>query len=71
MDIVEYVGHDLSPTDNFPVKYKFNMINDWKLPTYSQGLHSFIGLINFYHYYVPYFEVRIKPLQKLYRNYFR
>ena len=47
------------------------MINDWKLPTSSQGLNSFIGIINFYHNYTPYFEVRIKPLRKLYRNYFR
>ena len=65
---VEYVGHDLIPTCNIPAKYKFNMINDWKLPTSSQGLNSFIGLINFYHNYTPYFEVRIKPLRKLYCN---
>ena len=48
-DGVEYVGHDLTPTGNFPSKSKFNIIHDWKLPTSSQGLHSFIGLINFYH----------------------
>ena len=49
---------------------KFNMINDWKLLISSQGLHSFIGLINFYHNYAPYFEVHIKPLLKLYCDYF-
>ena len=67
-DSVEYVGHNLNPTINVPEKSKFNMINDWKLPTSSQGLHYFIGLKTFYHNYAPYFEVRIKPLQKSYRN---
>ena len=47
------------------------MINNWKLSTYIQGLHYFISLITFYHNYAPYFEVRIKPLQKIYRDYFR
>ena len=46
------------------------MINGWRFPTYSQGLHSFIGLINWYHKYAPYFEVRIKPLRKLFCGYF-
>ena len=47
------------------------MIIDWKLPTSSQDLYYFIGLIYFYHNYASYFEMRIKPLRKLYRNYFR
>ena len=69
-DRVEYVGHNLNPTSNVPSKSRFNMIHDWKLPTSSQGLYSSICLINSYHNYVPYFEVRIKHLQKLYRDYF-
>ena len=67
---VEYVVHNLTPTCNVPAKSKFNMINDWKLPTYIQGFRSFVGLKTFYHNYAPYFEVSIKPLRKLYRNYF-
>ena len=44
-DRMEYFGHDLTPTGNVPEKSKLNMINEWKIPTSSQGLHSFIGLI--------------------------
>ena len=68
---VEYVGHDLTPIGNCPAASKFDMIQNWPLPTTSQALHSFIGLINFYHNYAPYFEIRLKPLRQLYRRYLR
>ena len=68
---VEYVGHDLTPSGNCPAMSKFDMINDWNLPETGQSLHSFVGLINFYHHYVPYFEMRIKPLRALHRKFNR
>ena len=68
---VEYVGHDLTPIGNCPAQSKFDMIQGWPLPTTSQALHSFIGLINFYHNYAPYFEIRLKPLRQLYRRFLR
>ena len=52
-DRVEYVGHELTPTGNFPAISTFNMINDWKPTTSIQVLNSFIGLMNFYHNYAP------------------
>ena len=68
---VEYVGHDLTPVGNCPAASKFDMIRDWKLPTNGQSLHSFVGLVNFYHNYIPYFEIRVKPLRALHRRYNR
>ena len=70
-DRVEFVGHDILPSGRSPAHSKFKMITDWPTPTSSQTLGSFIGLINFYHNYVPYFEIRLKPLRKLYRTFFR
>ena len=70
-DRVEYVGHDLTPTGNCPAKSKFNMIDDWPLPTNGRALHSFISLINFYNHYPPFMEMRMKPLRALYRQYLR
>ena len=70
-DRVEYVGHDLTPTGNCPAQSKFDMINDWNLPTTGPSLHSFIGLINVYHNYVPFFELQIKPLQALHQKFNR
>ena len=34
-------------------------------------LHLFVGLVIFYHRYVPYLEMRIKPLRGLIKKYFR
>ena len=70
-DRVEYVGHDLTPTGNCPAKSKFNMIDDWTLPTNGRALHSFTSLINFYNHYPPFMEMRLKPLRLLYRQYLR
>ena len=56
---------------NAPASSKFNMIRDCKLPKTGQMLFSFIGLVTFYHKYIPYQEIRIKPLRKLLQTYFR
>jgi len=71
LDRVEYVGHDLLADGNCPAKSKFNMITDWALPTTGAGLHSFVGLVMFYHRYAPYLEMRVKPLRILIKQYFR
>lgn len=68
---VEYVGHDLTSEGNCPAQSKFDLIRDWHLPTEGQSLHSFIGLLNFYHKYLPYMEIRLKPLRALERQYRR
>ena len=70
-DRVEYVGVDIMKDGNAPAQSKFNMINNWKLPTSGQSLFSFIGLINFYHRYAPYFELKLKPLRKLCKRFYR
>ena len=70
-DRVEYVGHDLMADGNCPAASKFDMISNWPLPRTSQALHSFIGLVNFYHNYSPYFELRLKPLRQFYRRFLR
>ena len=67
----EYVGYDILSAGNCPASSKFDMITDWKLPIDGPSLHSFIGLINFYHKFCPYLEIRMKPLRKLCKKYFR
>ena len=68
---VEYVGHDLTARGNCPAQSKFDLINDWPLPRTGQALHSFIGLLNFYHHYKPQLELRMKPLRELYKRFYR
>ena len=68
---VEYVRHDVTNDGNCPASTKFSMINDRKIPERGENLFSFIGLINFYHRYAPYMEIRLKPLRKLLKQYYR
>ena len=68
---VEYVGHDLLADGNCPAQSKFDLIQKWELPQQGPSLHSFIGLLNFYHKYIPYFEITVKPLRTLERKYHR
>ena len=50
---VEYVGHDLTASGNYPAQSKFQLIKDWHLPAHGVSLLSFIGLCSFYSNYVP------------------
>jgi hypothetical protein len=68
---VEYVGHDLTSDENCPSKSKFDMINDWPLPSTGQVLHSLIQLCNFYNKYCPRLEIKLKPFRKLIKIYLR
>ena len=68
---VEYVGPDILNDGNSPVVLKFDMINNWPLPTTGKSLFSSIGLVNVYHRYAPYMELRLKPLRKLVKTNYR
>ena len=71
LDRVEYVGHDLLADGNCPAQSKFDMIRDWEIPSTGSSLHSFVGLVMFYHRYAPYLEMRIEPLRRLIKLYLR
>ena len=62
---VEYVGYDVTNDGNYPVSSKFSMINYCKILERGEMLFSFLSLINFYHQYAPYIEIRLKSLRKL------
>ena len=68
---VEYVGHDVTNDGNCPASSKFDMINQWMIPEQGENIFSFIGLLNFYHRFTPYMEIRLKPLRKLLKTYYR
>ncbi|MGH7955153.1 MAG: RNase H-like domain-containing protein, partial [Gloeomargaritales cyanobacterium] len=65
MQRFEYVGHDLTARGNCPAASKFDLINDWCLPTTGQSLHSFVGQIAFYAKFCPWFEFKVKPLRAM------
>ena len=68
---IKYVSYDILKNSNFPAKPKFNMISDWVLPTIGQSLLPCIGLVKYYHRYATCMEIRMKPLRKLCKTYYR
>ena len=68
---IEYFGHGVTEDVNCPAQLKFDLINDFKLPRTGQVLFLFIGLDNFYHRYTPYLELRMKPLHRLLKIFYR
>ena len=45
------------------------MINDWKPPDTGQCFLSFVLLINFYHSFTPYLELKLNLLRSLCQTY--
>ena len=70
-DGTEYALHNITSDGNCPAQSKSNMIKDWKQPVPGQYLFTFVGLINFYHRSVPYLELKLKPLHRLFRAYYQ
>ena len=52
------MGHDILRHGDSPAQSKFNLLNDWEPPKSGQSLF-FIGLVNFYHRYAPYMEIKL------------
>ena len=65
----EFVGHDILSMGNTTAQSKYDLINDWILPTTGDGLHSFVSLCNFYTKFLPLFEMKVTPLRHLYTKF--
>lgn len=65
---IEFLGHSISANGIQPVKSKIDTINKFPLPTTQQKLREFLGLINFYHRFIPNCATTLKPINCLITN---
>ena len=68
---IEYVIHAVIEQGKCPAQSESDLINNWELIKNLQALFLFIGLVNFYHQYAPYFYIRMKPLPKFLNIFYR
>ena len=68
---VKYVSHDITKAGNCPAQSKFNLINNWVLTPTRKSLFLIIGIVNLYHNYAPYFEIRLNPVRNFFKYYYR
>lgn len=61
---MEFVGHDGCPGGNCPAQPKHSLLKTWPAFRIARDVASFLGFLNLYAYYIPYFEQCVAPLKK-------
>ncbi len=61
----EFVGVNVLLDGNRPAMSKHQLLDHWPMPGMVCDIASFIGFVQFYSMYIPYFEVHTKPLQEI------
>ena len=62
-DEVKFVGHDIMRNGNSPALSKFNIVKSWKLPSTDQIISFLISFVKYYHKYLLYHKIYVKPLR--------
>ena len=62
---IEFVGHDVCADGNRPAQSKHSLLQTWPKFIVSRDVSSFLGVMNFYSSYIPYFEQCAAPLREL------
>ncbi|KAK7605320.1 hypothetical protein V9T40_007178 [Parthenolecanium corni] len=66
-DIV-YLGHQVSADGLRPVSEKLDKLRRFPIPTNLKELQGFLGLVNYYHKFIPNYSDKIQPLLHLTRK---
>jgi len=62
---MECAGHDVCINGNRPAQSKHSLLKTWPNFRVARDISSFLGFMNFYSSYIPYFEQRVAPLRLL------
>ena len=62
---LQFLGHQIDSAGIRPLDHKVQVIRDFPLPTTHRKLREFLGLINFYHHFLPHAAELLRPLNDL------
>lgn len=65
VDQLEFLGHHVSSEGIRPLDHKVEVIRKFPQPTTARQLREFVGLINFYHRFIPHCAQILQPLNAL------
>jgi hypothetical protein len=68
MQRFEYVGHAITAEGNIPASSKYDMVQEWPLPSTAKSLLSLVSLCSFYQRFVPWFEEAARELHRMVRQ---
>lgn len=59
---LQFLGHSVSKNGISPLNAKVKVIRDFPTPTSQRQLRKFLGLVNFYHRFIPHCAQILQPL---------
>ena len=59
---LEFLGHQVSKKGSSPTQAKVKVIQTFPQPSTVKGLQAFLGMINFYHRFLPNIAATLSPL---------
>ncbi len=64
----KFVGIDVLPDGNRPAMSKHQLLEHWPKPEYIHDVASFVGFLQFYSAFIPFFEVRATLLREIMKH---
>ena len=61
---IDFLGHYITARGITPLQSKVYAIKNFEKPTTVKGLQEFVGMINFYHRFLPAAATTMQPLYK-------
>jgi len=65
---IKFLGHIVSSKGIQPTSEKVDALSSHPLPKTIGQLRKFVGLLNFYHRFVPHLAEMVAPLNELYKT---
>ena len=62
---IEFLGHTISRLGVTPVREKVKAIREFPQPSTLKGLQEFLGLVTFYHRFLPNIAAKLAPLNEM------
>ena len=62
---IQFLGHDVGPEGTAPLPHKVTAVQDFPRPTTEKQLQRFIGMVAYYHRFVPGAAALLRPLSSL------
>ena len=62
---VEFLGHQVSANGLRPLQSKVSVIQNYPVPTSIKELQAFLGMVNFYHRFIPMAATHMAPLYQV------
>ena len=59
---IDFLGHEICKNDSIPLPAKVKPISDFPQPNTLKSLQGFLGMVNFYHRYIPRAASILRPL---------